>query len=146
MNVPLIGTRRQRKETGSKQSKTNHYDVIFTVKNEYQGPSINQYVDSKTAIFDPIPPCRLCSKSSLGLPPSPYRDDIIYGWPLRVRSRLEKRTINLATAHKRNIIFLCSLTQLMNPLTLDAKGGFYSEMAAEFVIFVKQAKQIIFLS
>ena len=22
----------------------------------------------------------------------------------------------------------------MNPLTLDAKGGFYSEMAAEFVI------------
>ena len=93
--------------------------------------NIINYVDSKTAIFDPIPPCRLCSKSSLGLPPSPYRDDVVYGRPLRVRSRLEKRTINLATAHKRNIIFLCSL---MNPLILDAKGGFYSEMAAEFVI------------
>ena len=31
----------------------------------------------------------LCSKSSLGLPPSPYRDDIVHGRPLRLLKILQ---------------------------------------------------------
>ena len=31
----------------------------------------------------------LCSKSSFGLPPSPYQDDIVYGWPLIVASKVQ---------------------------------------------------------
>ena len=52
------------------------------------GPSIN-YVVSKLAIFDPLSPLSsfLLSKvylinRLLGYPPSPYRDDIVYGRPL----------------------------------------------------------------
>ena len=81
-------------------------------KKEGQGPSIN-YVVSKSAIFDPLP-CRLLSKvyllNRLWAYPPPFRDDIVYGWPLIM-----------------NLCMLCvvlALTSWFHEFQFDALGPF----------------------